>query len=122
MKHLVETTVKAYRNLNNGLWSIKTTKVEGYLPALVLRHVTFHGGHSKAQAKIQAGQARSVHAYAKGTLTGLTDGRFALNPVEVTYRPKERPGFYRVDNGQEVTSAEYAIFTGTKMYCIGARP
>lgn len=125
MRDLIGTTVKAYRNLNNGKWSVKTAKVQGYSDFLVLNAVTFTGAHTKAQAKIQAGEHRSVHAYAVGTLYEtraypLPD-LLAAGYREVTYRPKERAGFYDVRSGDEVTSADVAIFVAGKMYCQGAR-
>lgn len=125
MRHLIGTPVKAYRNLNNGKWSVKTDRVQGYSTFLVLNDVTFTGGHSKAQAKIQAGEARSVHAYAKGTLFEVEaypmPDLIQAGYREVTYKPKIRAGFFDVRSGDEVTTADVAIFIGTKMYCLGAR-
>jgi hypothetical protein len=122
MQHLIGKTIKAYRNLNNGKISIKTDKVEGYLETFTMAGVTFTGGHSKAQAKIQAGEHRSVHAYAKGELATIFPANHwpeLAGLYQVTYTPKTRPGFYEKETGREVTGAGIVLFYNNKMYCKG---
>jgi hypothetical protein len=114
---LIGTRVKVYRNLNNGQFSVKTDKVQGYTTDLTLSDVKFTGGHSKAQKDIQNGAPRSVHAYAVGTLVKLGPSPLS-GAQEVTYRPKERAGFYIRATGKEVTSAGLVFFANNKMYCI----
>jgi hypothetical protein len=125
LSQTIGAQVKAYRNLNNGKWSIKTTKVVGYPDFVVLNAVTFTGANTKAQARIQAGEHRSVHAYAQGTLYGLDPYQTVIpwgdNVREVTYHPKKRAGFYDVRSGDTVTSADVAIFTNGKMFCLNPR-
>lgn len=121
MKTAIGQKVKVYRNLNNGQFSIKQKTVLGYLPSLVLEDVAFTGAHTKAQKDIQNGAHRSVHAYAVGTLTTLTCSKVPAGYVEVTYRPKERAGFFIVKTGTEVTQADKVLFLNRKMYCLNAR-
>lgn len=126
MKHLLGTKIKTYRNLNNGLWSVKTTRVDGYLASLVMLNVTFTGAHSKAQEKIQNGDYRNVHAYAVGMLTLIdleqvvtVETLILQGYKEVTYRPKVRSGFFEVLTGKEVIASQTCVFLGTKMFCLG---
>ena len=115
---MINTKVKVYRNLNNGKFSIKTTKVIGYLDSLILRDVTFTGAHGKVQANIQAGAHRSVHAYAVGILTHTEAGKPSTeNLIEVTYHPKIKAGFYIKDTGKEIHNAKKAVFIDGKMFC-----
>lgn len=119
--------VKAYRNLNKpSFFSVKAKGhdgrevVQGYSQIVVLADVTFTGGHSAAQKKIQNGEARSVHAYAVGTLVGLERLNNCI-VVEVTYRPKERAGFFEVHSGREVVAADLCMMMDSKMYCVSPR-
>lgn len=122
MENLLGRKVKTYRNLNNGKWSIKTDKVAGYADKLVMEHITFTGAHTKAQAKIQAGEHRSVHAYAQGTLLQIDPVMTSYNAgpwSEVSYHPKIKAGFYEVTTGREVIGAAIAIFRDSKVFCAG---
>lgn len=115
---MLNTKVKVYRNLNNGKFSIKTTKVIGYLDSLILRDVTFTGAHGKVQANIQAGAHRSVHAYAIGTLTHTEAGQTSKdNLIEVTYHPKIKAGFYIKETGEQIYQVKRAVFIEGKMFC-----
>lgn len=126
LDNFIGEKVKAYRNLNKpSFFSVKAKGddgreiVQGYSQFLILGEVTFSGGNSAAQKKIQNGEARSVHAYAIGTL--LKCEAFDVNVngfIEVTYRPKERAGFFRVDTGEEVTSCTVCLLMNSKMYCL----
>ena len=93
---------------------------------IVLNSVSFTGAHTKAQAKIQAGAPRAVHAYAVGTCYGFhipqtVESLLSMGYHEVTYKPKERAGFYELRTGAEVEGAQIAIFLSGKMLCAGVR-
>lgn len=124
---IIGTKVKVYRNLNNGMFSIKAKvdgkeKVIGYADSLTLKDVTFTGSHSKAQSDIQNGAHRSVHAYAVGTLISFNDSDYDLVPrlkMELaTYKPKERAGFYIVSTNQEITESKLVRFEDQKMFVV----
>lgn len=129
LKPFIGSRVKAYRNLNKpSHFSVKAKgsdgkeKVQGYSTILCLSHVTFTGGHGASQKKIQSGGHREVHAYAVGTLESLPAGfKATTRMVEVTYRPKEREGFFIAKTGQTVTQADLVYLANSKMYCINPR-
>jgi hypothetical protein len=127
---MIGNKVKAYRNLNKeGFFSIKgkdesgKERVLGYSENMIIKNVTFTGGHSVAQAKIQSGEDRSVHAYAVGTLMSVDaiPSHYLNSLIEVTYTPKTRAGFYIKSSGIEVTEADAVILTDCKMYAKNPR-
>jgi hypothetical protein len=117
--------VKCYRNLNKaGFFSVKgkdengKERVLSHVESITLTDCTFTGANSKAQKDIQAGACRSVHAYVVGTATeAQLDGQW----IEVTYRPKERAGFYIIATGEEITTASATKLINSKMFCINPR-
>lgn len=124
---IIGTKVKVYRNLNNGMFSIKAKidgkeKVIGYADTLTLKDVTFTGSHSKAQSDIQKGAHRSVHAYAVGTLVSVNDlNRDLISTLKMelaTYKPKERAGFYIVSTNQEINESKLVRFENQKMFVL----
>lgn len=120
----IGTKVKVYRNLNNGMFSIKAKidgkeKVIGYADTLTLKDVTFTGSHSKAQSDIQNGAHRSVHAYAIGTLVSFNDSNKLASTMKLaTYKPKERAGFYIVSTNQEINESKLVRFEDQKMFVL----
>lgn len=103
------TRVQVYRNLNRGDWSIRANgRVIAHVEACALRDVTFHV-QAGAQARVQAGAPRSVHAWAVGELA--ESDIIGRDWIPITYRPRERSTFYRRDTGAAVTRARFVLFT-----------
>lgn len=128
---IIGQRVKSYRNLTKqGFFSIKgkdesnTERVLGYSENMILKNVSFTGGHAPVQARIQAGTSnREVHAYAVGTLMSVDviPSHYLNGLIEVTYTPKTRSGFYIKSSGIEVTEADAVILTNCKMYAKNPR-
>jgi hypothetical protein len=129
---MIGQKVKVYRNLKlaEGGFSIKgkdsegKERVLGYSKQLILKNVTFTGGHAPIQRRIQfEGASKEVHAYAVGTLMSVDEfpSCFLDGLIEVTYRPRERAGFFIVDSGAEVTSSDAVCLINNKMYCKNPR-
>jgi hypothetical protein len=117
--------VKCYRNLNKpSYFSVKgkdeagKERVLGYSQTITLVDCKLTGAHSKAQTQIEAGAQRSVHAYAQGT---IADAMPSGELIEVTYRPKERAGFFIIATGATITEADAVLLTNSKMFCINPR-
>lgn len=110
--------VQVYRNLNKpNMFSIRHKgKVIGHASTVTLIDCKFHV-NPKAQAKIAAGGHRSVHAWVTGTIVGAsTDIETA---TEVTYKPHQRPSFFKTSDNIAVTTAERATLTNNKIFCKG---
>lgn len=119
--------VRCYRNLRlaEGGFSIQVKgKVEGYSQHIILKDVEFTGAHAPAQYRIQhEGENKSVHAYAVGILMSTDEipSHFFDGLIEVTYRPRERAGFFIISNGVEVTEADAVILSNNKLFAKNPR-
>jgi len=89
--------VIVYRNLNRGGWSVAQVRgrvgvgrVIDHRASITLANVRFHV-QPAAQAKVAAGAARTVHAWAIGELATPADP--ALRSCEITYNPRRSPHF-----------------------------
>ena len=128
------TKTLAYRNLNNGLWSLKqqipgTNKwqVVGHATHVELQDVTTRTSPKQRQWCIAKGE-RNVHAWLVGTLVKATrftsfKGRQAdvymhdnpgndINPI--TYHPQERDDFFYKHTGATFTTSTHATLTATQ--------
>lgn len=89
--------VEVYRNLHNGLLSVrdaKTKKVIGHAHAVQLSNVTLRVSEAGRQRAVREGR-RNVHAFAVGTETdGLT-----ASGERVTYNPFRAPHFHYAATG-----------------------
>ena len=106
------TRLRVHRNLNrrSDVWysvSLPHGTVLGYSTEVTLADVTVKTSPT-AQALIAGGQARSVHAWAVGTLTYTPTG---LPHRQVIYRPHQSPDFRYLDTDETFTGAELVVFT-----------
>jgi len=102
--------VIVYRNLNRGGWSVATVRgrvgvgrVIDHVASVTLANVRFHV-QPAAQAKVAAGAARTVHAWAIGDIAECDGMR-----LEVLYNPR-RCGFFHLEDGSRVDSAARVAF------------
>jgi hypothetical protein len=104
--------VSVHKNLHREEWAVKALEgphkgtVVAYTDRVGLTGAVMHVGE-KARLKIAAGAARSVHAWVIGTLADVT----LTTPCRISYRPHERPEFFRVDDGRAVWHAPSVLFT-----------
>jgi hypothetical protein len=114
--------VCVYKNLNLGNWTIaevsgrngRGRKIAG-VPSVTLADVVFIV-QPAAQAKVMAGAARSVHAWAIGT---IADG---MGTIPISYNPRRAATFYCQNNGQPITGAEIVLFAADgRAYAAGIR-
>lgn len=111
MKHLIGTRVKAYKNLNNGLISIKgkdsdgKERVLGYCERITLSDASFTVGEGSRQRVIREGQ-KNVHAYVVGFVTDI-DG-LKLVGDSFTYNPYTDSTFIDRATGLPVLKASLA--------------
>lgn len=112
-------------NLHNRLWSVtdrdsgsptKGRVIENAVET-ALTDCVFHVG-AAAQARIQAGAHRSVHAWIVGE--GSDDVSLPPDARRIRYRPKECATFFFDDNGAAVWSADRVVFLADgACYAIG---
>ena len=108
MAHLM--IVHVYRNLNNGVWSVRYKgKVIFHLPDLFLVNVTFHV-QPAGRDKTRKNKHKNVHAYAKGELVAM--GKYGLSGTyrQVSYDPYINDTFVDA-KGREVHKAVSAYFS-----------
>lgn len=116
--------VRVYRNLNNGLWSIKAREGEfnnkviyhaKTLKLLAVRFIVSEAG----RLRVKRDKSKNVHAYAEGIVSKL-DLELTpdhINNVEVTYDPYLHGYFYaRNDNASSVECADQLLFGLGKVY------
>ena len=109
--------VEVYRNLNNGMWSIrdaKTKQILAHATALVLHTVTFHV-QPAGRDKVRRERRKNVHAYVKGKYIppNLTVPA-AMEPLftEATYDPYNYDSF--MANDDAIYQAVIARFNENK--------
>lgn len=109
--------VRVYRNLHNGLFSIKdrkTHRVLGYANNLLLTDVTFIISKS-GQERARREKKRNVHAYAEGYYMGeMSVERVSLCPL--TYNPFKHDTFMYRGSTRPITKAERVLFNQSKIY------
>ena len=114
--------VSVYKNLRNGLWSIKTAERVGDVPkGRVIAHAdecalvgcSFDVSQAMLAATVagtgKRGHKRNVFVWVTGK---LADGQQVLaGPLQrVTFHPFERPDFYIVATGETITAADVVMF------------
>ena len=109
--------VEVYRNLNNGMWSIrdsKTKQILAHATAVLLHSPTFHV-QPAGRDRVRRERRKNVHAYVKGryippTLTPPTDYDALFK--ETTYDPYNDD--YFMADGLPLYQATLARFTENK--------
>jgi len=108
--------VRMYKNLHNGMWSIKYKNIViGYAKEIALSNVIYLVS-KMGRAKVLREQCKNVHAYVEGYVILYPKGE--LECIEVSYNPYKYDYFYRKDNLEEINVSEYAILTN-KLFSIG---
>lgn len=100
--------VKVYKNLHNGLWSIKDAKtglVLGHTSELTLNICTFNVSESGRQRVLQEKQ-KNIHAYVVGYYH--SDQAIDTNGVVITYNPYKDSHFTTLESnrGANVTHVD----------------
>lgn len=101
--------VAIYRNLKNGLISIKDEKLKkvlGYCEEVHLQDVTFKIRNGE-QKRAQRMKERNVHAFAIGTL--IEAAPESMEDITVTYSPYDNDYFFNRETGEEVKEMKYAV-------------
>ena len=106
--------VVVYKNLNRGDWSVAElkgrlgySKVIDHVAEITLENVVFHV-QPAAQAKVFAGAARTVHAWAIGDVSVSYRGE----PLaEIHYNPRRCGYFHTLPSGARINSASYVHFS-----------
>jgi len=120
---------RVYKNLNNGLWSIKQRidgkwLVVGHCESCSLvnakpyvsaaRHRAVMNGHSREVFAWVSGELAFVHGFRSfAGRSAVVDGYGrcdVLNGSRVTFRPMDARGFHYVDSGEAFESAAVAVF------------
>ena len=94
--HYLNTTVRVYRNLNNGKLSIQSKesgswKVVGHVTDCVISQVSFKVGESGRQRVITR-QVKNVHAWGEGVLIAQFDEAIEA-PIQLKYDPYRNSTF-----------------------------
>lgn len=117
--------VLVYRNLNNGLWSVKAVegmfkgKVVGHFKAISL--VNVDDGNmiklsKKSQERARRERTRNVHAYIFGNIVAVNEEVTAIGK-RITYIPFIHDNFIIVATGNEWDGAgQAAHFTNGQCY------
>lgn len=97
--------VDVYRNLNNGLWSVRHKgKVIAHAEFVCIKPIKFHVGESGRKRVLKKKQ-KNVHAWVKGELIGMSKKKPKAGK-EITYDPYAWPanqsGYFFSKNGTEV--------------------
>lgn len=110
--------VEVYRNLHNGLFSVRDSKSR-----LVVAHGEwFVVGAAElrvsetGRARVIREQQKNVHAWVVGSYMGESGGKIERNE-EVTYNPYEKGEFYGKDSGKVYTGGKF-LFGKGKMYAL----
>ena len=107
---MIGKKVQVYRNLNNGMLSIKcatTKRVIGYAHSVILRDCSAtvqQGG----RARVLREKQKSVHAWITGTLEAV-DTTIIFNNLEgqaISYNPYKADHFYNIDTLQPWTQGK----------------
>lgn len=120
--------VKVYKNLNNGLWSIKCSKagvVLGYASSLILTHCDFVV-YELGRQRVLREKQKNVHAFVIGTLSSvdgfnpfkgrtietIENNKKVTNPEIVTYDPYKYPSFVSTKDLKPITKADRVLLSG----------
>jgi len=125
------TTVQVYKNLHNGMWSVRILDsgprlVVAHACGLVLSSVVFKVNENGRQRVLRECR-KNVHAFAEGTLEQWCGDNYKErhlpkkikhgiilppmnNSFSVSYNPYKLPYFYRKDTLDEVKAAKIVYF------------
>ena len=101
--------VHVYRNLHNGLWSIRQDGIiVGHDDHLLLKDCKFRV-QPAGRAKVLAERKKNVHAYISGFLCNQEDTNIVPegNSCEVSYNPYKHPYFYNVETGEAIYECDF---------------
>lgn len=112
--------VQVYRNRNKDCWSIRdkqSGRVVGHATVVTLENVRFAVGERSRQRAIRM-RKRNVNGWVEGDL--LATGNLGPCPpdglVQVSYRPFVRGHFIRLDDGQPIVAAPWAVLCEGKVF------
>lgn len=107
--------VFVYRNLHNGLLSIKQKNVIGYTDFILLKNIHFIIHQSGYRETIK-NNSKTVHAFVKGYLSN--EDICLDNAIQIFYNPY-KANYFMNKEGQRITSAEFIkISSDGKMFAI----
>lgn len=120
----VGDNVSVYRNLHNGLFTIKqrggtlSNKVSGYAAAVLLKHPFFAISEAGRQ-RVLAKKQKQVHAYVRGEFVDAFDEPIDLTLAKyrcATYNPYRSNKFFDRDTQEDIDSddlGEFVLIQGT---------
>jgi hypothetical protein len=111
---------QCYRNLNNGLMSIRqkigsSWLVVGHADNLIIQNPIFYVSEASRQRVIRT-QKKNVHAYGCGILIGRS--LESLPPLkEIRYDPYRSSFFSWRDSDRQVERSDYLIIIDNRAFC-----
>lgn len=111
---------QCYRNLNNGLMSIRqkigsSWLVVGHADNLIIQNPIFYVSEASRQRVIRS-RKKNVHAWGCGILIGRN--LESLPPLdEISYDPYLLPFFSWRDSDRRIERADYLIVIDNRAYC-----
>jgi len=109
----INTRVRVYRNLNNGLISVqrkidKRWPVVGHIDSCVLRDVRFHVSEASRQRAIRE-NCKNVHAWGEGLLVGQFEADLYA-PIQLGYDHRRYTTFVDLNNDSvPIESCRYLV-------------
>lgn len=113
--------VKVYKNLTNGLWSIKDSKsglVLGHAPSVSLVNAKFSVGE-KGRLRVIEEKKKYVHAYIIGEYMGTTTDSelMKFSYIDVTYNPFKDTHFtLKSDRTIKLTKASEVLLNENSVF------
>lgn len=116
---IVGQVIQVYRNLNNGLFSIrdkKTRLVLAHGDNILIKDAVFNVGE-KSRQRVLKERVKNVHAYVEGKYVGTSISYDTMN--EVYYNPYTTEFFINKKTNQNVFNSEEVFFKDGKAYILG---
>lgn len=108
--------VRIYKNLHNGMWSIKYKGIViGYAKEIALANVTYIVSRA-GRIRVLKEQRKNVHAFVEGYVSPHPKKQSEYS--EVSYNPYKFEYFYEKNTLNQINVSEYAILTN-KLFSIG---
>lgn len=105
-------TVEVYRNLHNGLWSVRQKgRIVGHVERVLIYQPRFVVQESGRQRVLASGK-KNVHAFVRGQYSPLPAkymDKTLKHHERASYDPYKRDRFFMVDNGKPIEGAEEAV-------------
>ncbi|PSB51581.1 hypothetical protein [Chamaesiphon polymorphus] len=119
-KICVGLPTQCYRNLNNGLMSIRqkigsSWLVVGHTDNLIIQNPIFHVSETSRQRVIRT-RKKNVHAWGCGILVGR-NLKSLPQLKEISYDPYLLPFFSWRDIDRRIDRADYLIIIDNRAYC-----